>query len=138
MRGWSVAYVNPDFSARGPFGDLNPFRSVLKATQKAAGIREHRWSEEKGITFETVLSTRVMEESMGKIISRYAKSLAKCFLIEKISNRFYRYDNSVEEQACLLFRVANGALIKIYESINPWASEIVGVLDVASSNENRK
>ena len=81
---------------------------------------------------------RVMEGGhdvpIGKIISRYAKSLANCSLIAKIADRSYLYDNSVEgEQARLLFRVANGMLVKPYGPINPWAQEIAGLLRTTSN-----
>ncbi|MDD5267444.1 MAG: zeta toxin family protein [Methylococcales bacterium] len=82
------------------------------------------------------VAMRVMEGGhnvpIGKIISRYAKSLANCSLIAKIADRSYLYDNSVEgEQARLLFRVANGMLVKPYGPINPWAQEIADLLRTA-------
>ena len=88
------------------------------------------------------VAMRVMEGGhdvpIGKIISRYAKSLANCSLIAKIADRSYLYDNSVEgEQARLLFRVANGMLVKPYGLINPWAQEIASLL-CATSNDLRK
>jgi predicted ABC-type ATPase len=84
------------------------------------------------------VAMRVMEGGhdvpIGKIISRYAKSLANCYLSARIADRSYLYDNSIEgEQARLLFRVANGALVKTYGPINPWALEIAGLLRVLSS-----
>ena len=63
-----------------------------------------------------------------------AKSLANCSLIAKIADRSYLYDNSVEgEQARLIFRVANGMLVKPYVPINPWAQEIAGLLRTTSN-----
>lgn len=71
---------------------------------------------------------------INKIISRYAKSLANGSLIAKIADRSYLYDNSVEgEQARLLFRVANGMLVKSYVPIKPWAQEIAGLLRTTSN-----
>jgi len=82
------------------------------------------------------VAMRVMEGgidvTIGKIISRYAKSLANCSLVAKIADRSYLYYNSVEgEQARLLFRVTNGMLVKPYGPISPWAQEIASLLCTA-------
>lgn len=123
------------------------FETVLSAPDKVDFIRRAKnagyfvrlffvGTDDPSINAKRV-AMRVMEGghdvSIGKIISRYAKSLANCSLIAKIADRSYLYDNSVEgEQARLLFRVANGMLVKPYGPINPWAQEIVSLLRTSS------
>lgn len=125
------------------------FETVLSAPDKVDFIRRAKkagyfvrlffvGTDDPSINAKRV-AMRVMEGGhdvpIGKIISRYAKSLANCSLIAKISDRSYLYDNSVEgEQARLLFRVANGVLIKHYGPINPWAQEIASLLRTSSDD----
>ena len=124
------------------------FETVLSAPDKVDFIRRTKKSgyfvrlffvgtDDPSINAKRV-AMRVMEGGhdvpISKIISRYAKSLANCSLIAKIADRSYLYDNSVEgEQARLLFRVANGMLVKPYGPINPWAQEIAGLLRPTSN-----
>jgi len=80
------------------------------------------------------VALRVMEGGhdvpITKIISRYTRSLANCLLAANIADRAYIYDNSVDDApARLLFRTGNGQLIKKYGEINPWAFEILNVID---------
>lgn len=87
------------------------------------------------------VAQRVMEGGhevpIGKIIARYTRSLANCIATARIANRAYVYDNSVEDApARLLFRVADGKVIRRYGSINPWAREILHELDPDSVVEN--
>lgn len=76
------------------------------------------------------IASRVMEGGhdvpITKIISRYQKSLMNCCLVSQLVDRTYVYDNSVEnEDAKLLFRLANGKLVKQYvEYIPEWALPI--------------
>ena len=62
-----------------------------------------------------------------KIISRYFKCLANAKLIEPYVDRFYIYDNSMDDKkARLLFRLSDGKLIKQYVRILPkWASSLL-------------
>ena len=70
------------------------------------------------------------EVPIGKIIARYTRSLANCSVAARIADRAYIYDNSVEQaSARLLFRTAEGRLIRQYGSINPWAREIAREID---------
>lgn len=76
------------------------------------------------------VAQRVMEGGhdvpINKIISRYTRSLANCAVAARLAHRAYIYDNSVDNApARLLFRVSEGKLIKQYDSINPWAVEIL-------------
>lgn len=76
------------------------------------------------------IALRVMEGGhevpIGKIISRYARSLANCLAAIRLADRTYLYDNSVENaSARLLFRTVDGRLYKHYGAINPWALEIL-------------
>ena len=129
-------------------GNSLAFETVLSAPDKVDFIRRAKkagyfirlffvGTDDPSINAKRV-AMRVMEGGhdvpIGKIISRYAKSLANCSLIAKIADRSYLYDNSVEgEQARLLFRVANGMLVKPYGPINPWAQEIAGLLRTTSN-----
>ena len=75
------------------------------------------------------VALRVMEGGhdvpIGKIISRYARSLAHCPSAIRLADRAYLYDNSIENAtARLLFRTIDGCLYKQYGDINPWAQEI--------------
>jgi predicted ABC-type ATPase len=80
------------------------------------------------------VALRVMEGGhevpIGKIISRYAKSLANCPLAARIADRAYVYDNSADNvMARLLFRLRDGKLFKRYGDINLWADEILQEID---------
>ena len=124
------------------------FETVLSAPDKVDFIRRAKkagyfirlffvGTDDPSINAKRV-AMRVMEGGhdvpIGKIISRYAKSLANCSLAAKIADLAYLYDNSVEgEQARLIFRVANGMLVKPYGPINPWAQEIAGLLRTTSN-----
>ncbi len=80
------------------------------------------------------VAMRVMEGGhdvpIPKIIARYSRSLANCSLAMRLSDRAYIYDNSVDDApARLLFRTADGRLVKRYGDINPWAMEVLKTLD---------
>jgi len=62
-----------------------------------------------------------------KIISRYQKSIVNCKRCAVLANRIYVYDNSIDDaEARLLFRMADGKLIKQYtDSIPLWAQAII-------------
>lgn len=80
------------------------------------------------------VALRVMEGGhdvpISKIITRYTRSLANCSVAARIADRAYVYDNSVDNApARLLFRMAEGKLIKDYGDINPWALEILREID---------
>jgi predicted ABC-type ATPase len=66
------------------------------------------------------------EVPIGKIISRYARSIANCAVVVRSVDRAYVYDNSVDDQpARLLFRLRDGLVFKRYGEINPWAQAIL-------------
>lgn len=77
------------------------------------------------------IAKRVMEGGhdvpIGKIVSRYTKSIENCGTIASLVDRLYVYDNSVDgEDAKLLFRLANGKISKIYvEDFPLWAKNII-------------
>ncbi len=122
------------------------FETVLSAPDKVDFIRRAKLAgyfvrlffvgtDDPSINAKRV-AIRVMQGGhdvpIGKIISRYAKSLANCSLIAKMVDRAYLYDNSIEEQqARLLLRVVNGMLVKTYGEINAWAQEILNLLPTA-------
>ena len=58
-----------------------------------------------------------------KIVSRYGKSISTCKKLIMLVDRLYVYDNSIENQpARLLFRIADGKIIKQYlQSLPRWA-----------------
>ncbi len=66
---------------------------------------------------------------IGKIISRYFRSIANCALIAPWVDRLYLYDNSVEgAEAALILRAAEGRIAKIYRSPTEWMQPIVEAL----------
>lgn len=73
------------------------------------------------------IANRVMKGGhdvpITKIVSRYYKSLANCKTVAPIVDRLYVYDNSIDdEDARLLFRLANGEMKKMYvANIPDWA-----------------
>ncbi len=77
------------------------------------------------------IAKRVMEGGhgvpIGKIISRYAKSISNCKRVSRIVDRTYIYDNSVENtEAKLLYRMVDGQLVKKYADDMPeWAQTIL-------------
>jgi predicted ABC-type ATPase len=67
---------------------------------------------------------------IGKIVARYTRSMINCGLGVRLVDRAYVYDNSVEDaSARLLFRAADGRLVKTYGTINPWARSILASID---------
>ena len=75
-------------------------------------------------SISTRISLPVMEGGhdvcIRKIIARYTRSLANCPVAARLADRAYVYDNSIENAlARLLFRMADGLLIKNYGNINP-------------------
>lgn len=64
---------------------------------------------------------------ISKIISRYQKSIINCKVATSIADRVYVYDNSVDgREARILFRFANGAIIKRYTNDIPlWAKVLM-------------
>lgn len=79
------------------------------------------------------VALRVMEGGhdvpIPKIISRYYKSIANCAQIIPHVDRAYFYDNTESDSdAFLMFRVANGKIIKTYGKSAPWVSKIATFL----------
>jgi predicted ABC-type ATPase len=77
----------------------------------------------------TRIAQRVMsgghDVPIGKIISRYSKSIANCAFLAPIVDRLYVYDNSAENTFPeLLFRATKGRLTKQYAPIHDWANII--------------
>lgn len=58
-----------------------------------------------------------------KIVSRYGKSIVNCKRLAMLVDRLYVFDNSIENQpARLLFRIADGKIIKQYlQNLPRWA-----------------
>ncbi|MCP4149772.1 MAG: AAA family ATPase [bacterium] len=79
------------------------------------------------------VALRVMEGGhdvpIPKIISRYYRSIACCVESIPVVDRVYFYDNtptSVDPQ--LMFRIADGKIVKTYRQLVPWANTIVNSL----------
>ena len=75
------------------------------------------------------IARRVMqgghEVPIGKIISRYSKSIANCSLLAPHVDRLYVYDNSAEGVSpALCFRASQGVLTKRYRAVPGWTQEI--------------
>jgi predicted ABC-type ATPase len=65
------------------------------------------------------------EVPMGKITSRYERSMANSTEAARISDRAYFYDNTPEDEpARLLFRCADGKIEKTYGALPEWAKPI--------------
>lgn len=72
------------------------------------------------------IAHRVMEGGhdvpIGKIVSRYERSLGNCLRVAAFADRSYVYDNSVDyREPELLFRTIDGGLGKVYGGVRPWA-----------------
>ena len=73
------------------------------------------------------IAKRVMEGGhdvpISKVISRYNKSIVNCQMLSRLVDRAYIYDNSIDgQEARLLFRFADGIIIKRYTNNPPrWA-----------------
>jgi len=120
------------------------FETVLSMPGKVEFIRHARESgffvrlffvgtDDPSINAKQV-ALRVMEGGhdvpIRKIIVRYTRSLANCPIAARLADRVYVYDNSIENApARLLFRMADGLLIKNYGNINPWAQEVLREID---------
>lgn len=75
------------------------------------------------------IARRVMqgghEVPIGKIVSRYGKSIANCAQLAQVVDRLYVYDNSQDGLSpALCFRAASGHLSKQYVAVPAWASDI--------------
>jgi len=63
---------------------------------------------------------------IGKIVTRWYRSLANAASIAATVDRFYIYDNSVDDRdAELVMRAANGKVVKQYADVPTWAHAIV-------------
>jgi predicted ABC-type ATPase len=64
-----------------------------------------------------------------KIISRYAKSIANAVAAAPNVDRFYLYDNSLDQvDARLVFRASDGKVAKTYFDVPDWAQPIYRAL----------
>lgn len=66
---------------------------------------------------------------IGKIVSRYFRSIANCASVAPLVDRLYIYDNSVEDaEAKLVLRASEGKIIRIYQEPPHWMSPIMAEL----------
>ncbi|MFO1343577.1 MAG: zeta toxin family protein [Burkholderiales bacterium] len=69
------------------------------------------------------------EVPIGKIISRYDKSIINCAQLARVVDRLYVYDNSVDgAPPDLCFRARDGRMIRNYHTAPDWAQLIAGQL----------
>jgi predicted ABC-type ATPase len=102
---------------------------IIKAKQKGYFVRLFFIGTNHPMINAWRIALRVMngghEVPIGKIISRYEKSIQNCGSLSKIVDRLYIYDNSIEdENAKLLFRAKKGILYKQYHEVNEWAAPL--------------
>lgn len=79
------------------------------------------------------IALRVMEGGhdvpISKIIARYYRSISNSVQAVTIADRAYFYDNSINDSnPKLLYRTAEGRVVKIYNEPNTWAADIVKLL----------
>jgi predicted ABC-type ATPase len=66
---------------------------------------------------------------IGKIVSRYFRSIANCASVAPLVDRLYLYDNLVEDaEARLVLRASEGKVIRIYQEPPPWMHPILAEL----------
>ena len=103
------------------------FETVMSAKEAGYFIRLFFISTSHPSINAARIANRVMKGGhdvpITKIVSRYYKSLANCKTVAPIVDRLYVYDNSIDdEDARLLFRLANGEMKKMYVAEVPdWA-----------------
>lgn len=81
------------------------------------------------------ITRRVLEGGhdvpIPKIIDRYFKSISNASMILKLVDRFYLFDNSIEEKnATLIFRASEGCLTKQYCDFPDWSLPIIKKLKI--------
>ena len=65
------------------------------------------------------------EVPIGKIVSRFARSMANSIAAARIADRAYFYDNTPEDRpARLIFRCTEGKVEKRYGALPGWAKPI--------------
>ena len=77
------------------------------------------------------VAIRVMEGGhdvpIQKIIKRYYRSIANCTEAAYSADRAYFYDNSeTDTDPKLIFKTVDGAIVKIYNELVPWAKNVAG------------
>jgi predicted ABC-type ATPase len=66
------------------------------------------------------------EVPIRKIVDRWARSIASAASMAAEVDRFYVYDNSVDDRdAQLVLRVADGRVVKAYGDARAWAGPIL-------------
>ena len=72
------------------------------------------------------------EVPIGKIVSRYTRSIASCADIAPEIDRLYIYDNSIDDaEPRLVLRASRGVIQKRYVDPPPWTAPIVARLSTA-------
>ena len=65
------------------------------------------------------------EVPIGKIVSRFARSMANSVVAARIADRAYFYDNTPEDRPVrLVFRCKSGHVEKLYGPVPLWAEPI--------------
>ena len=129
------------------------FETVLSTSEKIDFLREAKAAgffvrlffigTDNPVINAKRVAKRVMQGGhdvpIPKIVTRYTRSLANCAAAAKIADRAYIYDNSVDDvPARLLFRASDGQVVKRYEQINAWATEIArNLVSATAPDPNR-
>ena len=129
------------------------FETVLSTSEKIDFLREAKAAgffvrlffigTDNPVINAKRVAKRVMQGGhdvpIPKIVIRYTRSLANCAVAAKIADRAYIYDNSVDDvPARLLFRASDGQVVKRYEQINAWATEIArNLVSATAPDPNR-
>lgn len=102
---------------------------VLRALQAGFFVRLFFVGTRDATINAARIAQRVMEGGhevpIGKIISRYDKSIANCVQLASVVDRLYVYDNSVNDASpTLCFRASEGVLSRAYAPAPAWAQPI--------------
>jgi predicted ABC-type ATPase len=102
---------------------------VLRAAQAGFFVRLFFVGTRDATINAARIARRVMEGGhevpIGKIISRFGKSIANCAQLASVVDRLYVYDNSVDNASPqLCFRASEGQLNKSYLPVPDWAQSI--------------
>jgi len=74
------------------------------------------------------------EVPIGKIISRYGRSIANCGLLAPLVDRLYVYDNTIEgADPALCFRSSAGVLTRQYRDPPRWSQSIFDLVSGAAN-----
>ena len=127
-------YINPDNIAQETFGDWNSPEAIVKAAERATKLRYECLEQGRDFVFETVFSSAEKLEFLKKtkdagffIRFFYVCTSDPAINVARITQRYYVYDNSVDNQLPrLLYRTTEGQLFKKYsDDVPEWAKMLI-------------